>query len=141
MSDVGAALRNQIHETAKSRCEYCLTPEIAATIKHEVYHIIARKHGGQTVRENLALCCILCNKHKGSDLTSIDPETGAVEVLFHPRRDLWNEHFELRGAKIIPRTAEGRVTVRLLQLNHPERVEERTIMIEAGLMHVERPSE
>lgn len=134
MSDVSSALRTQVRQLALGRCEYCLTPEGLSSIKHEIDHIIARKHGGQTTLENLALCCILCNKHKGSDVTSIDPETGGVEVLFHPRRDPWRDHFELRGAEIAPLTAAGRVTVRLLQLNHPERVEERASLIEAGLL-------
>jgi hypothetical protein len=134
MPEVSAALRSLIREIATSRCEYCLTPEGIASIRHEVDHIVARKHGGQTTIENLALCCILCNKHKGSDITSIDPETGGVEVLFHPRRNRWPDHFELRGVEIVGATSVGRVTVRLLRLNRPERLEERAALIEAGLL-------
>jgi hypothetical protein len=33
-------------------------------------------------------------------------------------------------------TAKGRVTVQLLQLNRPERVEERARLIEAGLIDI-----
>jgi len=54
---------------------------------HEVDHVIAEKHGGLTEPDNLALSCTLCNKHKGSDLTSIDPETGDIVPLYHPRKD------------------------------------------------------
>jgi hypothetical protein len=57
-----------------------------------------------------------------------------MEPLFHPRRDYWREHFELRGAEIIPRTAVGRVTIRLLQLNRLERVKERELMLAAKLL-------
>jgi hypothetical protein len=53
--------------------------------------------------------------------------------LFHPRSDPWNEHFEL-GPEIIGRTSAGRVTVKLLQMNRPERVSERELLIEAGLL-------
>jgi len=93
-----------------------------------------REARGDTVAENLALCCTLCNKHKGTDLASIDRETGEMQRLFHPRRDQWREHFELRGGEIVARTAIGRVSVRLLQLNRLERIREREVMIQAGLL-------
>jgi predicted RNA-binding protein with PUA domain len=75
----------------------------------------------------------LVNKHKGTDLASIDPETGEMQRLFDPRRDQWHEHFELQGAEILARTGVGRVTVRLLRLNRMERVREREIMVRGGL--------
>ncbi len=103
------------------------------SVSHQVDHIIALKHGGLTRAENLALSCARCNKHKGSDVASIDPTTGRVEPLFHPRRDHWNEHFEL-GAEIIARTPTGRVTLKLLQMNRSERVTEREVLIEAGVV-------
>jgi HNH endonuclease len=109
-------------------------PESLTLVGHEVDHIIAAKHAGGASAENLALCCALCNKYKGTDLASIDPETGELQRLFHPRRDRWYEHFELRGGEILAHTAIGRVTVRLLQLNRRERVRERDTMIQAGLL-------
>jgi len=134
MPDIGAALRTEFRSRAQLRCEYCLSLESLTLVGHEVDHIIAVKHGGDTVAENLALCCTLCNKHKGTDLASIDRETGEMQRLFHPRRDQWREHFELRGGEIVARTAIGRVSVRLLQLNRLERIREREVMIQAGLL-------
>jgi hypothetical protein len=133
MSDVGAALRAEVRSRARGRCEYCLVPDSMTLAGHEIDHIVATKHGGGTDSENLALCCTLCNKHKGSDLASIDMETGAMERLFHPRRDRWHEHFELRNGQILALTSIGRVTVRLLQLNRSERSREREAMIRAGI--------
>jgi hypothetical protein len=101
---------------------------------HEIDHIIAQKHGGPTVTDNLALSCALCNKHKGSDLASLDPETGLIVPLYHPRRDHWTDHFQVYAGQVVPLTPTGRVTVRLLQLNHPDRVEERTLLITATLL-------
>jgi hypothetical protein len=95
---------------------------------------MASKHGGASSVDNLALCCTLCNKHKGTDLASIDPETGGLERLFNPRCEQWHEHFEFSGGTILARTAIGRVTIRLLQLNRPERVTERDLMQRAGLL-------
>jgi len=105
MSDIPDSLRVQVRDRARRRCEYCLAPEILTLVRHEVDHIIALKHGGDTAPENLALCCTLCNKHKGTDIACIDPETGRIEPLFHPRRDLWQDHFERRGAEIFPRSS------------------------------------
>ena len=134
MPETDSGLRAQVRARARHRCEYCLVPERIALIGHEVDHIIAVKHGGIFEFGNLALCCSLCNKHKGSDLTSIDPESGRVEMLYHPRRDAWTGHFQLRGAEIVPLTPTGRVTVRLLRFNRPERLRERELLLRAGLL-------
>jgi hypothetical protein len=36
---------------------------------------LSRKHGGSSGFKNLAYACVLCNRHKGSDVASINPET------------------------------------------------------------------
>jgi hypothetical protein len=131
---VPVALRRLVRARAGERCEYCLIPEQFTLAVHWVDHVVAEKHGGQTEEDNLALSCVLCNQHKGTDLTSIDPQTGQITPLFHPRRDRWAEHFRLAGAHIEPLTATGRVTVRLLQLNHPDRIEERQLHLALGLL-------
>ncbi|WP_373540756.1 HNH endonuclease [Chamaesiphon sp.] len=66
---------------------------LASFSAHEIDHIIAEKHDGRTESENLALSCNLCNKYKGSDLASVDPETEKIVPLYHPRQNLWREHF------------------------------------------------
>jgi hypothetical protein len=40
--------------------------------------------------------------------------------LFHPRRDLWRDHFEWQGTELLGRTPMGRVTVRVLAINAPD---------------------
>jgi 5-methylcytosine-specific restriction endonuclease McrA len=132
VSYIPASLREFVIERAKGCCEYCGYPSLASFAPHEIDHIIAQKHGGATSEDNLALSCTLCNQHKGSDLSSIDPLTQKLEPLFHPRQDTWLEHFRLEGATIQPLTPKGRVTVRLLQLNQVSRVSERQLLIEAG---------
>ncbi len=72
---VPAALRQIVLERAKGRCEYCLYPQEAAFISFEYEHVIAEKHGGTTVADNLALACPYCNRFKGTDLGSLDPES------------------------------------------------------------------
>ena len=127
MGEVSDALRALVRLRAGGRCEYCLQLEATVLFGHQMDHIIAVKHGGQTEQDNLALCCTLCNKHKGSDISSVDTETGAIIPLFHPRRDAWNQHFQLHRAHIVGSTATGRATARLLQFNRSERIREREL--------------
>ncbi len=133
---IPASLRELVYDRAKGCCEYCLIPEVAAFSSHQIDHIIAQKHGGLTKPENLALSCSLCNKFKGSDLTSIDPQTGKITPLYHPRADCWSEHFKLTAESCQPLTAKGRATVQLLKLNRSDRVSERKILLEAGILQV-----
>jgi hypothetical protein len=128
-SYIPSALRQQVRERADDCCEYCRIPQSLKPFTFHIEHIIAEKHGGSTTVDNLGLSCRECNSHKGSDLTSIDPATGSVERLFHPREHVWDEHFRLDGSRIIGRSAAGRVTVQLLQLNAPQRLVERDAMI------------
>lgn len=80
----------------------------------------------------MALACVSCNANKGSDITSIDPATDRVTVLFNPRFQDWDEHFDVDffGGKIKGKTPEGRATVELLKFNTDERIEERLLLIE-----------
>lgn len=121
---ISSALRQQVIARAGHSCEYCHKPQVSF-YPHEVDHVIALKHGGETVFENLAFACFQCNRHKGSDLSSIDPETNSIKPLFNPRTQIWLEHFRFDNAVIVPLTAEARVTVLLLQLNESSRVQER----------------
>ncbi|MEN9221777.1 MAG: HNH endonuclease signature motif containing protein [Thermostichus sp. BF3_bins_97] len=129
---VPALLRKQVMERAGERCEYCHFPQRLAFLAFEMEHIIAEKHGGTTSLENLALACPYCNRAKGTDLGSIDPETQQLTPFFNPRNQDWQEHFSLSGATILPQTPEGRVTVLILQFNHPDRIQERERLIAIG---------
>jgi 5-methylcytosine-specific restriction endonuclease McrA len=124
---ISAALRRQVRERARERCEYCLLAEVRAFFPHEPDHIVALKHGGQTSPENLALACFDCNRFKGSDIASIDPVSGVLAPLFNPRTQRWTDHFRLRDGHISPLTPVGRATVSLLRLNLTQRIVVRRI--------------
>jgi hypothetical protein len=124
--------RRQVAERARHCCEYYLIPEELAASTHQVDHVIAEKHGGQTALENLALSCTVCNRRKGSDIGSLDPVSGTLVPLFHPRTQEWSDHFQLDGVHIIGLTTEGRTTVAFLQLNSVERLMERAAWIQSG---------
>jgi hypothetical protein len=128
-----AELSNHVRQRAAGRCEYCRLPQTASNIPFEIDHIIARKHRGPTVASNLALTCWYCNSFKGSDITSIDPKTKRITRIFHPRRHKWAWHFRYEGPVLIGRTAIGRTTVQMLQINNEDALTLRESLIAEGL--------
>lgn len=127
------ALERQVRERAKHRCEYCRIPAYISEFTFPIDHIIAQQHGGETTLENLALSCPHDNYHKGPNIAGIDPVTKKLTRLFNPRRDRWNAHFQWDGPVLRGKTAIGRTTLYVLAINHPDRVEVRRLLIEAGL--------
>jgi hypothetical protein len=116
------ALRKFVRERAGHRCEYCHLPQVGEPFfTYHLEHIVARQHGGGDDDQNLALACYHCSSHKGPNLTAFDPSTGSLVRLFHPRQDNWDEHSELNGIVIVGRTAIGRATAALLQMNASNR--------------------
>ena len=129
---VNQALRAQVIARAAHRCEYCGLPDAVALVKHQPDHTIATKHGGVTNLKNLAYACYSCNHLKGSDIASLDPATGLVTRLYHPRTDRWGEHFRWQGVRIEPLTAIGRATASLLRVNDPQRIAVRANLLRQG---------
>jgi 5-methylcytosine-specific restriction endonuclease McrA len=127
------ALIRQVWERAGSCCEYCRSTQELDDRVFEIDHIISRKHNGPTVARNLALSCFRCNSFKGSDISSIDEVTRKLTPLFNPRRLKWSRHFRWEGPYLVGLTAIGRVTVELLQINDPFRVQVREDLMEEGL--------
>ena len=125
---VPESLRRLVAERARHCCEYCLLDERDSYTPHLVDHFVSQKHGGPSDPQNLAWACARCNSWKGSDISSIDPDTGELVLLYHPRRHRWGEHFELRGDRIEPLTPIGAATARLLRLNADQRMAERRIL-------------
>jgi hypothetical protein len=126
---IPAGLRAEVRHRARGRCEYCVVHEDDVGAPHEPDHIIAEQHGGQTTAENLAYACYHCNRYKGANLASVDPESGQPVFLFQPRRDTWADHFRIEGAIIVGLTAVGRTTSALLRFNTPERLESRRLLV------------
>jgi hypothetical protein len=132
-----ATLIRQVWERAKNRCEYCHLRQDQSDITFEIDHIIARKHQGPTIASNLSLSCFRCNSFKGVDLSGLDRQTGKLTPLFHPRRHKWTRHFRWEGPYLVGQTPIGRVTISVLKINHPFRVELRSALIDEGIFSQE----
>ena len=124
-----AATRELVRERAGGRCEYCLLRQQHSELTHHIEHIVAKQHGGTDEADNLALACHRCNLRKGPNLSGLDPLGGDVVLLFHPRRDRWEQHFAIRDSNIQGSTPSGRATVRLLAMNDTRRVELRAELL------------
>ena len=123
---MNAAVRELVRRRAGERCEYCHLPQAAVPLaSFHIEHVVARQHGGGDDPANLALACDRCNLHKGPNLAGIDPETGNVVPLFHPRQDAWDDHFRWERVEVVGLTASGRATVRLLNMNTTRRLKVR----------------
>lgn len=133
MSRVGEEIRHAVRVRANGRCEYCFKPELATTYGFHVDHIIPPQHGGTNELDNLAWACFECNVSKGRDVSSYDFVTRQLTPLYHPRKQNWTDHFEFQRAVIVGKTDVGRVTVRILELNHPSQVETRQMLMDIGV--------
>jgi 5-methylcytosine-specific restriction endonuclease McrA len=115
-SSIPTALRQLTSDRAEGKCEYYLIHQDFSIYRQEV-DLIAVKHGGQTIAENLALSCLPCNRHKGSDLAAFVPVSGEIVPLFNPRAQVWSEHFRLENAQIVGITPTDRATTFLWRFN------------------------
>jgi hypothetical protein len=100
----------------------------------EVEHIIPAAAGGSNDESNLWLACRLCNCFKAHHTSHVDPTSGQEVLLFHPRSQKWNEHFQWSadGTRILGTTACGRATVEALRLNNLVATTVRRYWVEAG---------
>ena len=101
-------LRRYVSSRAGDRCEYCrLRQEHETLTPFHVEHVIAAQHGGTDEDGNLALACAWCNLIKGPNIASLDPSTGRLTRLSHPRQDSWEDHFRRDGPQGYPRPRTG----------------------------------
>jgi len=99
-----------------------------------VDHILPRMLGGATTFENVCLACRPCNEFKSVLTEAVDPLTGELTPLFHPRQQSWKDHFGWSedGSRVEGKTAVGRATVLVLQMNRTIIVVARRRWVSAG---------
>jgi hypothetical protein len=121
MSDktIAAELRRLVADRAAHCCEYCRSQARYSCDPFAVDHITPRSLDGQTIADNLALSCCGCNQHKARRVSAPDPVTNFLGPLFHPRADVWDEHFAWSDdfTLMLGLTPTGRATIGALHLN------------------------
>jgi 5-methylcytosine-specific restriction endonuclease McrA len=128
-----AETRRQVRDRANHRCEYCRLPQSAAPfLTFHIEHIQATQHIQDDSLDNLGLACPHCNLHKGPNLTTLSLGTDEIVPLFHPRQQIWDDHFRINRARIEGRTEVGTATARLLKMNEGDQIEIRAALIQRG---------
>jgi hypothetical protein len=132
---ITAQQRREVRERARGCCEYCRSQVRFAMASFVVDHIVPRSAGGATHADNLAYACASCNAHKYNKTRAVDPASGEVVALYHPRRDRFREHFTWSDdfTTLLGITPRGRATVEALHMNHDGLVNLRRLLHEAGL--------
>ena len=116
---VTARQRAAVIARACACCEYCRAQEQYAPDSFSVEHIIPVTKGGTNALTNLAYSCQGCNGRKYVSIEAIDPATGMIVPLYHPRQYRWDDYFAWPPdcSLIIGLTPTGRATLEKLQLN------------------------
>ncbi|MFO7679810.1 MAG: HNH endonuclease [Chloroflexota bacterium] len=133
-SYIPAALRQEVIDTSRPWCCYCLTQTNITGVLLTVDHIIPEALGGMTVRSNLCLACWECNLFKGQHTAGSDPVTHRQFPLFNPDTQQWSDHFawDETAARLVGKTPIGRVTIQVLRLNRDHLVHARGRWVVAG---------
>ncbi len=131
---VSAARKQAVADRARRCCEYCRSQLKYSADSFSVEHVVPRSRGGIDDPSNLALSCQRCNNHKFTAVESVDPLTGRMARLFHPREDIWEEHFSWSEDDLFIRglTPTGRATVERLRMNREGVVNLRRVLRAAG---------
>lgn len=131
---LSAALRQRLQQADDKQCAYCQTSVDNTGQPLTIDHIIPLATGGETTFDNLCFACRRCNESKRGMVVARDPLTGEMTALFHPRRDIWSDHFNWDGSAthIVGSTATGRATVLALAMNDETIVGARRRWVSAG---------
>lgn len=119
MNEIPVRLRRSVRARAASRCEYCGLSQQGQEATFHIDHITPKHSGGLTESDNLALACVSCSLRKEARRVAVDPATGRIAALFHPRRQRWVDHFRWDGGYIVGISPTGRATVAALRMNRP----------------------
>ncbi len=135
MSKVSQKTKKKVRTRANGICEYCLSQDKYSPTSFSVEHIIPGVNKGTDNLDNLALACQGCNNHKFTRIEFIDPINDKKVKLFHPRKQIWAEHFQWNEdySKIIGKTATGRATIECLRMNRENLLTLRKALFVAGV--------
>ena len=131
---IGRAIRQAVWERASFCCEYCFSQGKYCPDPLSVEHLIPRSRGGSNDESNLALSCQGCNGYKHVAVSATDPVTEKDVPLYHPRLDVWSDHFAWSAGftEIIGKTPTGRATVERRRLNRAPLVNLRIVLRSLG---------
>ena len=134
MTYLSPKILKEIEEIDGDLCAYCQTSVHNTGQPLTIDHIQPQSLEGSNTSTNLCLACRRCNEFKAKKIEAIDPLTGEVVLLFHPRKDVWSEHFEwdATGTRLIGLTKKGRATIVALNINNEVIIKARSRWVSVG---------
>jgi hypothetical protein len=128
--------KEAVKRRAGYRCEYCRIVGWELQVDH-VLPRSSRRHGPLDDIEdpaNLAAACAHCNRFKADFTTGRDPISGREVRLFHPRRDVWDEHFAWSSdyLRLLPLSNIGGATIMRLRVNDSALRRQRRLLRQAS---------
>lgn len=134
-SHISSQQKAEVKQRARYCCEYCYSQENYSPDTFSVEHIIPLVKGGTNLSDNLANACQGCNNHKFVSIAAIDPLTGEIVPLYHPRQQDWTVHFAWNEdyTLLLGLTPTGRATIEKLELNRKGVVNLRRLLHAKGL--------
>lgn len=134
MTKISDKIKAKVRDRAGACCEYCLSQEFFSSTPFSIEHIIPISKGGNDRIDNLALACQGCNGFKYNKTHHLDPVSQQSVPLYHPRQDLWGQHFtwNMDFTRLLGITPTGRATIDCLKLNRAEAVNLRQLLLVFG---------
>lgn len=128
---MNASTRALVIRRARNICEYCKCLEDYSSGLFAVEHIHPKARGGGDETDNLAWACSPCNAAKYDFTQALDPQSGEVVALFHPRRNRWREHFCWSTDLLLieATSSTGRATLTRLDLNRRQNINLRRVLL------------
>lgn len=79
---------------------------------------------------------MFCDRYKHARQTAVDPQTNEEVPLFHPRQQIWSEHFAWNEdrTRLVGLTPTGRATVIVLAMNRPRITNLRRLWVKLGYL-------
>jgi hypothetical protein len=132
---MAVSLRKIVAERADYCCEYCFSQERFSPDPFSLEHILPRSKGGEDTKSNLAFACQGCNNRKYTRTSAVDPASGVIVPIYHPRNHRWVDHFAWGNEyiQIIGLSPVGRATIAALELNREGITNLRVVLTKAKL--------
>ncbi len=119
---ISPSIKKDVATRAEFRCEYCLLAERISFYSFHIEHIKSLKHGGTDELINLAYACPDCNYAEGSDVGTFVRDDETLIRFFNPRKDHWQDHFDLDDGVIRGKTSIGKATEQIFKFNQIDRL-------------------
>lgn len=87
----------------------------------------------EAMKQKISLGHVHSDYRKGTEIGTVLLPSMRLVRFFNPRTDKWNEHFEVSGALVLPKTDIAEGTIKIFHFNQIDRLLERKTLVNAGL--------